>query len=56
MARPNNSLFNNDEKRIEATLISIINKARQTNESSIIDRALEELSNLYRLVEMRNGS
>jgi hypothetical protein len=56
MARPADNLFNAAESKTEKTLINIISKARKDGIGHIVDRALEELNTLYRLVEIRNGN
>jgi hypothetical protein len=58
MARPKDSFFNSADKKVEATLIAIIKNARNTKgpgAKSIMDAALEELSTLYTLINLREG-
>lgn len=56
MARPNPNLFNATDLKLEGSLVKIINSAKEKpgpGTKDIIDRALDELSNLYRLIKER---
>lgn len=58
MARPNQNLFNDMDLKLEGSLVKIINSAKEKpgpGTKDIIDRALDELSNLYRLIKERAG-
>jgi hypothetical protein len=59
MPRPNENLFTKDDLKLEARLVQIIKKARSNpgpGTGEIVDRALDDLSNLHNLINKRSGN
>jgi len=58
MARPNDNLFNTGDRSMESRIKKVIDQARKKpgpGTNMVVDAALDELSNLYALINKRAG-